>query len=73
MCEDQSFVLTVTPKSGDVQVHVAPRLAVANMASTARAQFGRYPIQWGWGRGGGEDCHTYLGATNVTYQPLCHL
>ena len=31
------------PKSGDVDVQVAPRLAVASIASTAREELGRYP------------------------------
>ena len=38
-----SMKLTVTPKSGDVELHTAPMLAVANMASTAKEELGRYP------------------------------
>ena len=36
------FYLTITdtPKSGEVELQMAPRLAVANMASTASAQLG---------------------------------
>lgn len=33
--------LTVTPKSGEVDVQVAPRLATASMASTASAELGK--------------------------------
>ena len=32
--------ITDTPKSGEVELQMAPRLAVANMASTASAQLG---------------------------------
>ena len=32
--------LTTTPKSGDVELHTAPRLAAANIAITASEQFG---------------------------------
>ena len=32
--------LTETPKSGDVELQIAPRLAVASIASTAKRQFG---------------------------------
>ena len=32
---------TVTPKSGDVELQIAPRLAVASMASIARDELGR--------------------------------
>lgn len=34
------IINTVTPKSGEVELHMAPRLAVASMASTAKAQLG---------------------------------
>ena len=36
-------MLTVTPKSGDVALQMAPMLAVANIASTVSMQFGKYP------------------------------
>lgn len=36
-------LLTETPKSGEVEDQIAPKLDVASMASTASAQFGRYP------------------------------
>lgn len=36
-------LLTETPNSGDVELHTAPMLAVANIASTASALFGMYP------------------------------
>ena len=32
------------PKSGDVELQVAPILAVANMATTARSELGKQPI-----------------------------
>ena len=32
--------LTTTPKSGDVELQTAPRLAAANIAITASGQFG---------------------------------
>ena len=35
--------LTVTPKSGEVTLQIAPMLATANMASMASVQLGRYP------------------------------
>jgi hypothetical protein len=35
------IVPTVTPKSGEVELHTAPMLAVASIASTARDEFGR--------------------------------
>ena len=34
----------MTPKSGDVELQVAPILDVANIASTARLELGRYPV-----------------------------
>ena len=34
----------MTPKSGDVELQVAPILEVANIASTARLELGRYPV-----------------------------
>ena len=37
------YILTDTPKSGEVEHQIAPKLDVANMASTASAQLGRYP------------------------------
>ena len=33
-------ILTTTPKSGEVELQMAPILAAASMASTASAQFG---------------------------------
>jgi len=33
--------ITVTPKSGDVALQMAPILAVANIASTVSIQFGK--------------------------------
>ena len=32
------IILTETPKSGEVELHIAPILAAANMASTASQQ-----------------------------------
>lgn len=37
------LLLTETPKSGEVEHQIAPKLDVASMASTANAQLGRYP------------------------------
>ena len=34
----------MTPKSGDVELQVAPILDVANIASTAKLELGRYPV-----------------------------
>ena len=34
------IIITDTPKSGEEELQMAPRLAVANMASTASAQLG---------------------------------
>ena len=45
-------MLTDTPKSGEVELHIAPRLAVASMASTARLELGRYPTTDGGGMSG---------------------
>ena len=38
-------MLTETPKSGDVELQIAPILAVANIASIANEQFGKYPTK----------------------------
>lgn len=40
-CPISTELLTLTPKSGEVELHTAPMLAVAIMASTARAELGR--------------------------------
>lgn len=40
-----SNVLTATPKSGDVELHIAPMLAVASIASTAKLELGKYPTK----------------------------
>ena len=34
------FTLTIEPKSGDEQDHIAPRLTVASIASNVSIQFG---------------------------------
>ncbi len=38
---DRENSLTVTPKSGEVELHIAPRLAAPNIASIASTQFGK--------------------------------
>jgi len=38
-------ILTDTPKSGDVELQIAPMLDTANIASTVNEQLGKYPTK----------------------------
>ncbi len=53
---------TPTPKSGEVELQMAPMLAAANMASIASGQFGRYP-----GASTASSTHTMMSALNPSY------